>query len=191
MNIPGKLREDLKRIYGVADPLNYIEDARAETNPDTQQEEIIVRLRVPRHCEKYMDQLFANPFPTSTETDYIRRLVETEFYPPRFFGVSTGAQKAPEGESVEFKTGKAIPVEFPKPERILFSGPYTHVFWPDGSMTSVRLGEGEEYDEYTAFCAAVVKKMFGATHKAKKFLEKVKVIQKKKVKKSKEASDNV
>lgn len=70
-----------------------------------------------------------------------------------------------------------------KPERILYSGPKTIVFWPDGTKTIVSRMEGQEHDEYGAFCAAVVKKMFGTTHKAQKFLDTIKVNPEPKVKK--------
>jgi hypothetical protein len=178
MDIPGKLREDLKRIYGNIDPLNCIEDIEVSESYDN----TLVRLtlRVPMSCEKFARSSTSCGAPYSLE-HWARQQAEMMCRCGIDLGVSPGAQKAPE-KKVEVPENKNT-VDFTKPERVLFSGPYTHLFWPDGSMTSVKLGEGEEYDEYTAFCAAVVKKMFGATHKAKKFLEKVKVIQKKKEKK--------
>lgn len=199
MNIPGKLREDLKRIYGANDPLHYVEDIKAVTNPDTCQEELVVRLRVPSRYEKYIPEVYitsASPLNldhwaiqqtrmmddistsmrpvklSAKEVEDIRKIVEG----PCHHTFSGGIKK---GESSK----KKDTIDFAKPERILFSGPYTHVFWPDGSKTSVRLGECDEHDEYNAFCAAIVKKLFGATHKAKKFLEGAKVIQKPKIKK--------
>lgn len=66
----------------------------------------------------------------------------------------------------------------PVPERVLYSGDRTIVFWDDGDKTIVKLGDGEQFDEYAGFCAAFTKKMFGSTHKAKKFLKSVKVEQK-------------
>jgi hypothetical protein len=75
------------------------------------------------------------------------------------------------------------------PKRIVYSGPKTIVFWPDGTKTILSRMDGQEHDEYYAFCAAIVKKMFGSTPKAKKFLESVKVVQEPKVKKSKEESE--
>lgn len=47
------------------------------------------------------------------------------------------------------------------PEKIYYNNPVTVVFWEDGTKTTVRLHEGEEYNEYSAFCAALAKKIFG------------------------------
>lgn len=44
----------------------------------------------------------------------------------------------------------------------------TVVYWADNTTTSVRLMEGETYDEYAAFCACVTKKLYGSTTAAKK-----------------------
>lgn len=65
--------------------------------------------------------------------------------------------------------GRSIPQ---LPKRIIFSGPKTIVFWHDDTKTIVSCAEDEEYDPYNAFCAAVVKKMFGTTSAAKSFLHK-------------------
>ena len=171
MDIPGKLREDLKRIYGANDPMNYIEDMRAETNPDTQQEEIVVRLRVPRSCERYMCGLFVKPiFPASaiptlsaSELEYIRNLVENESHPPKFM--------------------QSVPVYASRPKKVFFNGNHTTLVWHDGSKTTVGVAPDEEFDEYTGFCTAIVKKLFGSSREAKKYMDKVKLVQKPKVKK--------
>lgn len=47
------------------------------------------------------------------------------------------------------------------PKKIYYNNPVTVVFWEDGTKTTVRLHEGEEYNEYSAFCAALAKKIFG------------------------------
>lgn len=43
----------------------------------------------------------------------------------------------------------------------------TIIKWADGTKTSVVCGEGETYDPYTGFMAAVAKKLFGGTGVAK------------------------
>lgn len=43
----------------------------------------------------------------------------------------------------------------------------TIIRWSDGTKTCAVCGEGETYDPYTGFMAAVVKKLFGSTGKAK------------------------
>ena len=47
------------------------------------------------------------------------------------------------------------------PKRILFNDPATIVFWKDGTKTVVKRSPGEEFNAYTAFCAALAKKIFG------------------------------
>lgn len=42
----------------------------------------------------------------------------------------------------------------------------------DGTKTIATCGEGDHYDKYVGFCAAVTKKMFGSTTKVKKILDK-------------------
>lgn len=54
------------------------------------------------------------------------------------------------------------------PERIIKSGPATIVFWADGTKTVVKCAEGTEPDDYTAFCAALAKKVYGSNSALKK-----------------------
>ena len=56
-------------------------------------------------------------------------------------------------------------------QQIIFSGPKTIVIWKDGTKTIVSCGEGDQYDRYIGFCAAVTKKMFGSTTKIKKTID--------------------
>ena len=48
----------------------------------------------------------------------------------------------------------------------------TVVHWADDTTTSVRLMPGETYDKYAAFCACVVKKIYGNTSRAKKICDR-------------------
>lgn len=66
---------------------------------------------------------------------------------------------------------------FPDVRKVIFSGPKTIVLWADGTKTIVSCGEGDTYDYYSGFCAAVVKKLFGSTTHAKKVLGKVVQVQ--------------
>lgn len=74
-------------------------------------------------------------------------------------------------EAMTRKPRNTLP--FPDIKRVIYSGPKTVVLWADGTKTIVSCGEGETYDHYTGFCAAVVKKLFGSTTHAKKVLGKV------------------
>lgn len=55
--------------------------------------------------------------------------------------------------------------------QIIFSGPKTIIKWNDGTKTIVSCGEGDQYDRYAGFCAAVTKKMFGSTSNIKKIID--------------------
>ena len=48
----------------------------------------------------------------------------------------------------------------------------TVVRWSDGTKTVVRCGEGENWSEYSAFVAALAKRMFGSTSAVKKIIDR-------------------
>lgn len=53
---------------------------------------------------------------------------------------------------------------------------HTAIVWNDGSeATVVRCGEGEQFEPYMGFCAAIVKKLFGSTSAAKRTMEELDV----------------
>ena len=54
------------------------------------------------------------------------------------------------------------------PSRIVYHQNETLVYWNDGEVTRVACGKGETYSEYTAFCAALAKRIFGSTSAVKK-----------------------
>lgn len=49
---------------------------------------------------------------------------------------------------------------------------YTDVLWEDGTVTVVKLRDGEKFDEYAAFCAALAKKVFGSTNAVNAIVKK-------------------
>ena len=55
-------------------------------------------------------------------------------------------------------------------KKVIFNEPKTIVIWADGSKTIASCGEGDEFDPYAGFCAAVTKKVFGSTSAVKKIL---------------------
>lgn len=63
---------------------------------------------------------------------------------------------------------KEPPLSVPEIVKISHPNRATVVHWADGTTTSVRLMVGESYDCYAAFCACVVKKLYGSTSRAKK-----------------------
>lgn len=57
-------------------------------------------------------------------------------------------------------------------KQVIFNGPKTIILWKDGTKTIATCGDGDCYDKYAGFCAAVTKKMFGSTTKVKKILDR-------------------
>lgn len=49
-----------------------------------------------------------------------------------------------------------------KPKKVIYCSPATIVFWGDGTKTVAICSEDTEFDEYTGFCIAVTKKLFGS-----------------------------
>ena len=74
-------------------------------------------------------------------------------------------------ESME-KAERRTAMEY-TPKRILRHGPATIVFWKDGTKTIVKLSEGEEDNEYSAFTAALAIRIFGSNSKLKKMVKKL------------------
>lgn len=69
-------------------------------------------------------------------------------------------------KTVEVKTVYKVP----EIKEVIFNNNTTVLIWKDGEKTIVHLGEGETFDRYTGFMAAVCKKMFGGTTTAKKLM---------------------
>ena len=56
------------------------------------------------------------------------------------------------------------------PEKIIKSADRTIVFWKDGTKTIVRRSDDTADDLYSAFCAALAKKVYGSNSQLKKIL---------------------
>lgn len=61
--------------------------------------------------------------------------------------------------------------KYTTPHRIIVNYPATIVFWKDGTKTVVKCAAGTDPDLYSAFCAAVCKKVFGSNSHLKKVIE--------------------
>lgn len=59
--------------------------------------------------------------------------------------------------------------------KVIHSNPHTIVFWKDSSTTIVCCSDGESYDEYAGFCAALAKKVYGSTGAARRVLNESRV----------------
>ena len=61
------------------------------------------------------------------------------------------------------------------PEKIIVSGPVTIVKWKDGTITKVRLADGDVSDITDAYANAVIKKMYGNRSRVKKTVQDITV----------------
>lgn len=48
---------------------------------------------------------------------------------------------------------------------------YTTILWNDGTRTTVKLSDDDIYDEYSAFCAALAKRIYGSNSRIKKIIK--------------------
>ena len=55
-------------------------------------------------------------------------------------------------------------------------GEFFSVIWEDNTKTTVKLAEGEESDEYTAFCYALCKKLFNDKGKVRELIKEKKKV---------------
>lgn len=75
------------------------------------------------------------------------------------------------------------------PKNIFKNGLYTTVLWADGAKTIVKRGEDDPDDEYSAFTAALARKIYGTNSAVKRIVRMTKV-QSKKYKEPKDAPAN-
>ena len=59
-----------------------------------------------------------------------------------------------------------------KPVKIINNGPATIVFWKDGTKTVVMRSKDEVHNPYTAFCAALAKKIFLTNSEVNRIVKK-------------------
>lgn len=64
------------------------------------------------------------------------------------------------------------PYRYPEVDHIFYDDVATVVFWTDGTKTVVKCPEGTPYDEYSAFCAALAKKIYGNNSKLQREIKK-------------------
>ena len=57
------------------------------------------------------------------------------------------------------------------PEKIVFNGDHTHVFWKDGTRVSVKRMEGDTPDRKHAVASAIAIEIFGTRSKFNKFVD--------------------
>ena len=76
-------------------------------------------------------------------------------------------------------------------DEVIFNeeGRATVIIWSDGKKTVVRCGQGESFDRYTGFMAAVCKRLFGSTSSAKKLMNDLDYGYQRKLQKEQEEKD--
>lgn len=62
--------------------------------------------------------------------------------------------------------------DVPLVKRVIYSGNKTIVIWGDDTKTIVGCSEGETYDEFDGFTAALAKKLYGSTCAVKREIKK-------------------
>lgn len=96
------------------------------------------------------------------------------------YGIAFEGIKNPESKNGIFWISEKAVTPYGKPtpilikdmvKKVIFSGDKTIVLWEDGTKTIVTCGEGDCFDPYSGFCAAVTKCMFGSTSNAKRALK--------------------
>jgi hypothetical protein len=60
---------------------------------------------------------------------------------------------------------------YPTVKSIKYDKNYTTVIWNDGTKTTVRCSNEDEYSRYTGFCSALAKKIFGTSSQVRKLVE--------------------
>ena len=58
-----------------------------------------------------------------------------------------------------------------QPKSIKYDKNYTTVTWNDGTKTTVRCSNEDDYSRYTGFCSALAKKIFGTSSQVRKIVE--------------------
>ena len=58
------------------------------------------------------------------------------------------------------------------PEKVIFNGPATIVYWSDGDKTIVKCMKGDTYSKEAGFAIACAKKMFGGGNKFRKLVKR-------------------
>ena len=105
---------------------------------------------------------------TSTNTDYyefIKKLQDCQGYTlinTAEWTIKNPANKTDDKKETE-ETNKKVEITLCNyiPKKIYFNGPVTVVVWDDGTKTRVRRHDGDPDNRYSAFCAALAKKIFG------------------------------
>lgn len=103
--------------------------------------------------------------------------------------LSTHPVSLPEVNGI-FGIYHGIPVRaIPGIKKIYFNNKHTTIEWADGVKTTVGCIDGQEFDEYGGFAAAVLKRLFGSSKAAIRYMDARKVVQPEPIKKVKKSDE--
>lgn len=107
---------------------------------------------------------------SQNESPDIKMSIGLQTYIPGAWARKTQKELADEAR----KMFKQLDIMYLHPEvdHIFYDDVATVVFWTDGTKTVVKCPEGTPYDEYTAFCAALAKKIYGNNSKLQREIKK-------------------
>lgn len=107
----------------------------------------------------------------------------SELFPP----LAAGTLDSSEGM---IGTYEGIPfMAVPEVRKVYFNNKHTTIEWADGLKTTVGCIDGQEFDEYGGFAAAVLKRMFGSSKAAVRYMDERKVVQPESIKKVKKTDE--
>lgn len=97
-----------------------------------------------------------------------------------FDNSNKGDKKNGEKDMIIIKVENVLKI--PEVKNVSFTDKATIVRFCDGTESVVKVGEGETFEPYMGFCAAIVKRLFGSTSAAKRCLKKKDVVELNRVK---------
>lgn len=126
-------------------------------------------------CDKMTNQTYFTPFPETT-VELSMKNFDFEKFINRIFDLPDDGVKEKDPLIKTVKTSEKeknimSTIDF-RVKKIMHNGPATIVFWKDGTKTVVRLKEGDTYDPYAAFTAAVAKRLYGKNMKISEIVDR-------------------
>lgn len=114
--------------------------------------------------------------PTFDEKDLVFTLDQSDIdfgLLSNLLGLKPTEKEAAPKLSDSFRDGWNAAIEhiFQTPERVIFNGPATVVYWEDGTKTVVRCQSGDAFVPETGVMAAMLKKLCGNTGKYNSLLK--------------------
>lgn len=158
------IKTDKDRLCGTRIEHMYYDDETAYVDSD----------KISNHFNLFMTRERNNNMPTFSDlADAARYTISTT-------GTGLGSvvfsgsleketTKEPEKKNETAKAPHYVPYAY-KVKRIIYNDPATIVFWNDGTKTVVKRGPAETFNKYTAFCAALAKKMYGNNSRVNKIV---------------------